>query len=386
MRILVVHNAYQQRGGEDAVVQTEVGLLQAHGLDVRLYGRHNDEVQAQGALRTAADALWSRRTTREVEELLHRWRPDLVHAHNTFPLISPSLHWAARRARVPVVQTLHNFRLLCLQGTMLRDDRPCTRCVGRAPLAGVAHGCYRGSRAQSAVLAASLMLHRGLGTWSRCVDRFVALTPFCRDQLVAGGIEASRITVEPNFVDLPEPAPQERQGLLYVGRLSPEKGTAVLAQALQGLQGLRAGSVRVAGAGPQQGLFEGLAACRPLGPLPPSEVAREMGQAIALVLPSTCYEGFPRALVEAYASALPVIASRLGSLADLVEHGVTGLLVEPADPAALAQAMQWALAHPERMREMGRAARARYEALYTPRQALSRRLALYEEVLASRAA
>ncbi|MEN9416477.1 MAG: hypothetical protein RI988_97 [Pseudomonadota bacterium] len=383
MRVLVVHNAYQQRGGEDAVVQAEVELLQAHGVDVQLYGRHNDDVALQGALRTAADALWSRRTTREVGELLHRWRPDLVHAHNTFALISPSLHWAARHAGVPVVQTLHNFRLLCLQGTMLRDGRPCTRCVGRTPLAGVVHGCYRGSRAQSAVLAASLVLHRGLGTWSRCVDRFVALTPFCRDQLVAGGIDAARIVVEPNFVDLPEPPPQPRQGLLYVGRLSPEKGTGVLAQALAGLP---AASMRLAGAGPQQGLFDGVSACERLGALQQADVAREMGQAIALVLPSTCYEGFPRALVEAFASALPVIASRLGSLADLVEHGVTGLLVEPADPAALAQAMRWALAHPERMREMGRAARARYEALYTPRQALARRLALYEEVLASRAA
>ena len=383
MRILVVHNAYQQRGGEDAVVQTEVGLLQAHGIEVRLYGRHNDEVHLQGALRTGAEALWSRRTTHEVGELLTLWRPDLIHAHNTFPLISPSVHWTARRARVPVVQTLHNFRLLCLQGTLLRGERPCTQCVGRAPLAGVVHGCYRGSRAQSAVLAASLMLHRGLGTWSRCVDRFVALTPFCRDQLVAGGIEPARIAVEPNFVDLPEPAPQPRQGLLYVGRLSPEKGTAVLAQALVALP---AGSVRVAGAGPQEGLLDGLAACVRLGSVAPAEVALEMGRSVALVLPSTCYEGFPRVLVEAFASALPVIASRLGSLADLVEHGVTGLLVEPADPGALARAMQWALAHPDRMREMGRAARARYEALYTPRQALARRLALYEEVLARRSA
>jgi glycosyltransferase involved in cell wall biosynthesis len=383
VRVLVVHNAYQLRGGEDAVVQAEVELLQAHGVTVQFYGRHNDDVPLQGALRTAADALWSRRTTHEVGELLRRWRPDVVHAHNTFPLVSPSLHWAARRAGVPVVQTLHNFRLLCLQGTMLRDERPCTRCVGRSPLAGVAHGCYRGSRAQSAVLAASLMLHRGLGTWSRCVDRFVALTPFCRDQLVAGGIDAARIVVEPNFVDLPEPPPQPRQGLLYVGRLSHEKGTAVLAQALARLP---AASLRIAGAGPHQGLFDGLGACERLGALQPADVAREMGRAVALVLPSTCYEGFPRALVEAFASALPVIASRLGSLADLVEHGVTGLLVEPADPAALAQAMQWALAHPERMREMGRAARSRYEALYTPRQALARRLALYEEVLANRAA
>jgi glycosyltransferase involved in cell wall biosynthesis len=383
MRVLVAHNAYQLRGGEDAVVRSEVELLQSHGHEVRLYSRHNDEIPAQGRLRTAAQALWSARTTREVGELLGRWRPDVVHAHNTFPLISPALHWAARRAGVPVVQTLHNFRLLCLQGTMLREQQPCTRCVGRAPLAGVVHGCYRGSRTQSAVLAASIMLHRGLGTWSRCVDRFVALTPFCRDQLVAGGIDAARVVVEPNFVDLPEPPSQPRSALLYAGRLSPEKGTAVLAQALAGLP---AGSVRVAGSGPQQPLLAGLDACALLGPLQPEGVAQEMARAVALVLPSTCYEGFPRALVEAYASALPVIASRLGSLADLVEDGVTGLLVKPADPAALAGAMQWALAHPQRMAEMGRAARLRYEEQYTPQRALARRLALYQAVLAGRTA
>lgn len=383
MRVLVAHNAYQLRGGEDAVVRSEVELLQSHGHEVLLYSRHNDEIPEQGRLRTAAQALWSARTTREVGELLGRWRPDVVHAHNTFPLISPALHWAARRAGVPVVQTLHNFRLLCLQGTMLREQQPCTRCVGRAPLAGVVHGCYRGSRTQSAVLAASIMLHRGLGTWSRCVDRFVALTPFCRDQLVAGGIDAGRIVVEPNFVDLPEPPSKPRSALLYAGRLSPEKGTAVLAQALPGLP---AGSVRVAGSGPQQPLLAGLEACELLGPLQPADVAQEMARAVALVLPSTCYEGFPRALVEAYASALPVIASRLGSLADLVEDGVTGLLVEPADPAALARAMQWALAHPQRMAEMGRTARSRYEAQYTPQRALARRLALYQAVLAGRTA
>ncbi len=383
MRVLVVHNTYQQRGGEDTVVEAETALLQAHGHEVRLYGRHNDEVRTQGRLQTAAEALWSTRTTREVGELLRQWQPDVVHSHNTFPLISPALHWAARRAGIPVVQTLHNFRLLCVQGLMLRNERPCTRCVSRTPLAGVVHGCYRGSRAQSAVAAASLMLHRGLGTWSRCVDRFVALTPFCRDQMVAGGIDPARIVVEPNFVDLPEPPVLARSGLLFAGRLSHEKGVAVLSQALSTLP---ASSLRVAGSGPQRELLDGHPACTMLGSLQPASLAHEMARAAALVLPSIWFEGFPRVLVEAYASGLPVIASRLGSLADLVEHGVTGLLVEPGRPAAWAEAMQWALANPKRMAEMGRAARIRYDAHYTPQRALARRLQLYEAVLASRAA
>jgi glycosyltransferase involved in cell wall biosynthesis len=385
MRILIVHNAYQQRGGEDAVVEAEIALLRAHGVEVRSYERHNDEIVEQSAARSAIDALWSRRTTSEVSRLLADWRPDIVHAHNTFPLISPSVFWAASKARVPVVQTLHNFRLLCLQGTMLRDDKPCTTCVGRSPLPGVVHGCYRGSRPQSAVLAASLLLHRGLGTWHTRVDRFIALTTFCRDRMIEGGLDPARIVVQPNFADVqPQPPPpQGRQGLLYVGRLSHEKGITVLAKASGALA---EPSLRIAGTGPLASLLETSPGCRMLGHLNPQGVQAEMSRSVALVVPSTCFEGFPRALVEAYACSLPVIASRLGSLAELVEHGVTGLLVEPGDAGALAEAMRWALAHPERMAQMGQAARSRYEEHYTPARALDRRLALYAEVLSTRAA
>ncbi|MFM7534099.1 MAG: glycosyltransferase family 4 protein [Rubrivivax sp.] len=383
MRVLIVHNAYQQRGGEDAVVEAEIELLRAGGVDVRAYTRHNDELREQGRLRSAVDALWSRRTTQEVGEVLREWQPDLVHLHNTFPMISPSVAWSASRARVPVVQTLHNFRLACLQGTMLRDEQPCTRCLGKLPLPGVVHGCYRGSRTQSAVLAASLILHRSLGTWRTKVDRFIALTAFCRDRLVEGGLDASRIVVQPNFADVPAQIPAPRQGLLYVGRLSHEKGIGVLAGASQGLY---AQSLLVAGAGPLAGLLENSPACRMLGHLDPAGVTARMARSVALVLPSTCFEGFPRALVEAYACSLPVIASRLGSLEELVQDGETGLLVDPGDAVALAEAMRWALAHPERMAQMGQAARARYERHFTPQRALDRRLALYAELLASNAA
>jgi glycosyltransferase involved in cell wall biosynthesis len=383
MRVLLVHNAYQQRGGEDAVVEAELALLRANGVDVRIYGRHNDEIADQGPMRSAVDALWSRRTAAEVGQLLGAWQPDLVHVHNTFPLVSPSVFWAASKARVPVVQTLHNFRLLCLQGTMLRDEKPCTACVGRSPLTGVLHGCYRGSRPQSTVLAASLLLHRGLGTWRTKVDRFIALTAFCRDRMIEGGLDPARIVVQPNFADVPPLPQQPRQGLLYVGRLSHEKGIAVLAQASQALG---EASLRIAGTGPLAPPLETSPGCRMLGHLDQAGVQTEMSRSVALVLPSTCFEGFPRALVEAYACCLPVIASRLGSLAELVEHGVTGLLVEPGDPRALADAMRWALAHPGHMAQMGQAARARYEERFTPARALQRRLALYDEVLSTRAA
>ena len=383
MRVLVAHNAYQQRGGEDAVVESEVALLRAAGHEVREYRRHNDELAGMGAARAAADTLWSRRTASDLSALLAAWPADVLHVHNTFPLISPALYWAAASARVPVVQTLHNFRLLCPQAMLLRDGRVCRDCVGRVPLPAVRHGCYRGSRAQTAVLAGMLVLHRGLGTWQRKVQRYVALNDFCRDEFIRGGLPAERIAVKPNFVESPPAAAGTtcaagtlRSGLLFVGRLAPEKGVSLLAEAASGLP---VGSVTVAGSGPLADQVRQAPGLRALGGLAPAAVAEVMGRSLALVMPSLWFENFPRTLVEAYATGLPVIASRLGAMAELVQDGVTGLLAEPGDAADWAAKMRWALDHPAEMGRMGAAARARYEALYTPQRNLAQLLDIYEQ-------
>ena len=383
MKILVAHNAYQQRGGEDAVVDSEVALLRAAGHEVREYRRHNDELPGIGAVRAAAGTLWSRHTASDLGALLAAWPADVLHVHNTFPLISPSLYWAAASARVPVVQTLHNFRLLCPQAMLLRDGRVCRDCVGRVPLPAVRHGCYRGSRAQSAVLAGMLVLHRGLGTWQRKVQRYVALNDFCRDEFVRGGLPAERIVVKPNFVDSPPAAGgpagaagTPRSGLLFVGRLAPEKGLSLLAESAAGLP---AGSVAVAGTGPLADQVRQAPGLRALGGLAPVAVAEAMGRSLALVMPSLWFENFPRTLVEAYAAGLPVIASRLGALADLVQDGVTGLLAEAGDAADWTAKMRWALDHPAEMGRMGAAARARYQALYTPQRNLAQLLDIYDQ-------
>jgi glycosyltransferase involved in cell wall biosynthesis len=321
--------------------------------------------------------FWSRRTRDEVAALLAQWPADVVHVHNTFPLISPSLYWAAAAARVPVVQTLHNFRLLCPQAMLLREGRVCRDCVGRAPLPAVRHGCYRGSRAQTGALAAMLMLHRGLGTWQHKVQRYVALNDFCRAEFVRGGLPAERVVIKPNFVgpSLGDAAPV-RQGLLFVGRLAPEKGVEVLARAAAHLP---PGYVRVAGSGPLAPAVQGVPGLQPLGPLSPDEVADAMARAVALVMPSLWFENFPRTLVEAYAAGLPVIASRLGAMAELVEDGVTGLHAEPGDAADWAAKMRWALEHPDEMARMGRTARRRYETLYTPQRNLQALLSIYQQ-------
>jgi glycosyltransferase involved in cell wall biosynthesis len=378
-RVLVVHNGYQQRGGEDSVVEAEMALLQAGGHAVQAYLRHNDEIASLSRAQLLGDALWSRRTRAEVAALIEGFRPDVVHVHNTHPLISPSLHWAAARAGVPVVQTLHNFRLLCPQGMLLRERQVCEDCVGRVPWRGVVHRCYRDSAAQTAVVAATVTLHRAIGTWRHKVRRYIALNGFCRDVFVRGGLPPQRIAIKPNFVDV-EPAPSgPREGGLFVGRLSVEKGTGVLAGALQRRPGI---VVDIVGAGEREADLRGLPNARRLGFLALPQILERMRQARWLVLPSLWYENFPRTIVEAYACGLPVIASRLGALPELVDDGVTGLLFEPGSAEDLARVLQWAQAHPDDMARMGLAARARYDALYTPGRNLQMLNTIYAEAIA----
>lgn len=382
IKVLVAHNGYRHRGGEDSVVASELELLRAHGHAVQLYARHNDEVDASRPLSMAAQALWSRRTQDELRALLARDRPDIVHVHNTLPLISPSIYWTCAQARIPVVQTLHNFRLACPQAIFLREGRVCERCLGRAPWPAVLHGCYRGSRAQTAVVAATVGMHRLLGTWQHKVARYIALNAFCRDKFIEAGLPADRIAVRPNFVESPDRAPQPREGVLYVGRLSAEKGVAVLLDALQ--QDGQPGA-RIVGDGPEAARLQGRRGVRALGALPGGEVLREMGAALALVIPSICHESHPRTLVEAYACGTPVIASRLGALATLVEEGRTGLLFEAGNAADLARVLRWAHEHPGQMAAMGARARTVYEAEYTAQRGYERLIGIYEEARAASA-
>lgn len=379
MRILFVHNAYQHRGGEDSVVEAEIALLQSRGQTVETYSRSNDDVSSLSSLALAGQTLWSGRTTHDLADRVRQFQPDVIHVHNTFPLISPSLYWAAARAGVPVVQTLHNFRLMCLNALFLREGKVCEDCMGHVPWRGIARGCYRGSPAASTALAGMLILHRGLGTYRDKVARYIALNAFCRGKFIEGGLPADRVAVKPNFVDFDAPEPAFRAGLLFVGRLSVEKGVATLAQAMTLLPDAK---LRVAGDGPEAGLLDGVAGVARLGSLPGEAVRQEMSRTAALVVPSICYENFPRTIVEAFACGTPVIASRIGALAELVRDGETGLLFEPGNPRGLADKMAWALAHPEQMEKMGRHARAQYEAEFSAEVNYRRLMEIYDDVLA----
>lgn len=378
-RVLVVHNAYQQRGGEDSVVEAEVALLKAHGHEVVEYRRDNAEIAGMTKSRLLAETLWSTHTTQELDKVIREFSPDVIHVHNTFPLVSPSLYWAAANHRIPVVQTLHNFRLFCPQAMFLRHGKVCEDCLGRLPWRGVARRCYRNSFMQSATLAGMLTLHRALGTWSDKVTRYIALNDFCRGKFVAGGLPAESISVKPNFVDVQAPDESPRERGLFVGRLSPEKGIDVLIAAVESLQH---GAIDVIGTGPEAGRVAASGKLYAQGAKPAADVLTAMRGAAYLVMPSIWYENFPRTLVEAYACGLPVIASRLGAMAELIADGGTGLLFEPGDADDLAKKISWAERHPEEMRTMGENARREYEAKYTPEINYQQLIAIYDAAVA----
>ena len=383
MKILIVHNAYQHRGGEDAVVDAEVALLRSQGHELIHYQKHNDALSSMSKATAAATTIWSRSTIKEAGKLCEDFRPDVIHAHNTFPLVSPSLYWMASKRRVPIVQTLHNFRLLCPQAIFLREGRICEECIGKLPWRAIVHKCYRQSRAQTAVLTGMLATHRALGTFQERVTRYIALTEFAKNKYIAGGLPANRFRIKPNFVEapsLPTEPPQVRQGGLYVGRLSLEKGLDVLAAAKQ----IRPESrIDIVGSGPLEATAQTAFGTHCLGQRSLQEILQRMRAARYLVLPSICYENAPRTIVEAYASGLPVIASRLGALIDIVRDGVTGLLFDPGDAQDLARKLAWADNNPDAMQRMGRAARAEYEAKYTPQQNYALLMDIYEDAISA---
>lgn len=379
MRILSVHNAYQSFGGEDVVAAAEVELLRARGHTVEAYRRHNDEIKTMPLASAAAGALWSRRAAREVGDICDALRPDVVHVHNTFPLISPAIYWVAARRNIPVVQTLHNYRLLCPQATFLRAGAPCHDCLGKSTWRAVVHRCYRDSALQSAVLAGMLGAHRAAGTWRGKVSRYIALSEYARERFIAGGLPPGRVLVKPNFVDgRAPPGWQGRRGGLFVGRLTREKGVAVLCEAMRADAGL---DVEVIGDGPLAADVRLQFGSRYLGFLSRPEIQERMRAAAFLLVPSIGHEQMPTTILEAFASGLPVIASRLGALDEIVEHFVTGLLVRPGDKLDLAAAIGWARAHPAEMERMGRNARALYEARYSPSVNHDMLVKIYEDAI-----
>jgi len=384
MRILSIHNAYQIRGGEDESRACEEQMLRDHGHQVDIYEDTNDRISKLSSAQLASRTIWSNEAYQAVKEHLTQYRVDVVHVQNFFPLISPAVHHAAQSAGVPVVQTLRNYRLLCPNGLFFRQGSICEDCLGKAiPYPSVLHGCYRESRSASALVAAMLMTHRALKTWDDSVDCFIAPSEFTRQKFIEGGLPEQKIVVKPNFVH-PDPGIGLGDGgyILYVGRLSIEKGLDTLIEAWKQLK-IKV-PLKIVGIGPLSDFLiqetKKLDTIEWLGRKSMNEVHELMGHAMAVVFPSKWYETFGRVAAEAFAKGTPVIASKIGAIAELVDHYHTGLCFQPGDAGDLAAQVQWLRENSDRLPQMRHMARTKFETKFTAEDNYKKLVEIYQMV------
>ena len=382
MNILMLHNRYLVPGGEDQSAAAEANLLQQQGCSVELLEEDNRRIEQLGKAGTAVRTIWSSESFHRIHNKLRTGKFDVLHVQNFFPLWSPSVYYAAAKCNVPVVQTLRNYRLMCVNSVFFRDSHVCEDCLGKQfPWPGILHACYRNSREASAVVASMSGIHRLAGTWRTKVNVYIALTEFARDKYIAGGLPAEKIVVKPNFV-LPSPQPGIGQGryALLVGRLSPEKGIVTLLKAWQAAA--NALPLKIVGDGPLSGFVEDAARQNPaieyLGRLSPDEVPQLMGRAEFLVFPTECYEGMPRTVIESFAVGTPVLGSNLGATATMIVPGETGFHFTPGNIADLRERVEWCSQNLDQIRAMRSRARQEFDSNYTGAANARMLLAIYE--------
>ncbi len=375
MKILIAHNLYQQAGGEDNIVEAEQALLSKHGHDVHLLLIDNRDL-GNGffiKIQTAFTTAYSKRGREKVRMALRSFHPDIVHIHNFFPQLSPSVYDACADEGVAIVQTLHNYRLICPGALLMRNGKICEQCITGSPYQAALYGCYRNSKLGSLVVAHMVSTHRRLGTWSDKVDRYIALTEFAKSKFLQAGLPENRISVKPNFVADPQAVIPPNKWVklnfdesfaLFVGRLSPEKGVRTLFKAWATMDIQHC--LKLAGSGPLKDEIPEQPNIVGLGFQKQDNVHSLMNQALFLIVPSEWYEGFPMVIVEAFAHGLLVLASRLGSMGEVIEDGMTGLLFEPGDDKDLAAKAHWLLEHPNECTRMGSNARNTYVEKYSP--------------------
>lgn len=378
MKILVVHNTYQHRGGEDTVVESEIELLRTHGHSVEFYSRDNNDIKELSKLEILLQTFWSKRSANEIDSLISEFAPDVIHIHNTFPLISPSIYWVAKKNNIAVIQTLHNYRLLCPQAMFLRKAKVCEECLGKIPWRGVIRGCYRDSLLQTGLLASMLVLHRVIGTWRNKVTRYIVLNKFCRDKFIKGGISGAQISIKPNFSLDINIKKRIRKGYLFVGRLSCEKGIDVLLATIRTMDGV---SLTIIGSGDEESKFIDVDGVTMLGHLSKKEIYEHMQSARALIIPSICYETFGMVAIEAFANNLPVIASRIGVLPDIVKDRVNGLLFNPGDSNDLLEKIRWSENNSSEWLLMGNEARINFETYYTAEKNYLLLISIYNDAI-----
>ncbi len=389
MKILLIHNLYLQPGGEDEVVKTEKKMLEQFGHKVILYERYNKEIEAYNVFQkikfTLTDIYWSKVSYKAIRKIIQKEKPDIAHIHNTFSVISPSVYQACHDENIPIVQTLHNYRFLCPIAIFYRSGKVCTDCLSTGRKAAVINRCWKNSYFMSFVLKRIIDKFYAKEIVTKTIDHFIVLSEFSKKMHVQNGFAQDKLTVKPNFLDF-DPGISSVNGdyALFVGGLQDYKGIKVLLEAWGKLKGLL--KLKIIGDGPLR--QDVIAASKEtniefLGQRPLSEVMEHMKKSFFVVLPSQCFENFPRVIVEAYACGKPVVVSDIGSLGELVQKKVTGLRFDPKSSDDLAQKVQWMIANPSLAQEMGQNARKVYEEKYIMQENYSALLKIYEKTIVS---
>lgn len=386
MTVLQIHNRYQFHGGEDVVVDSEKMLLESHGHTVIQLLEHNNKLSDEGKIKAAINTVWSASSVHKLECLLEGASIDVAHVHNTFLRVSPAIYHTLKRRKIPVVQTLHNYRFTCANALLYRSGHVCEKCLGRSlTLRPIVHACYHDSYVQSAVVASMILTHGALGTWKSNIDVYIALSESSRHIFARAGFPAERIRVKPNFVE-PVPESQRQPGTyaLFVGRLVEAKGVITLLEAVRELAEL---PIRIVGNGPLRHEIAGYRETHNLhnleiaGELSHKEVLDQIRGAFCLVFPVEWHEPFGRIVIESLACGVPVVGSAIGAVPELVRDGETGLLFEAGRPEKLRERLRWAHEHREEMQRMGMQGRKEFEQKYTAEKNYSMLMDIYREAI-----
>jgi glycosyltransferase involved in cell wall biosynthesis len=371
MKILIIHNQYLEKGGEDEVVNAEIGMLEKFGHKIIFYKRSNEEITALSFYKKlrflTKDIIWSKRTYKDLKDIIKKEQPDIAHIHNIFVIITPSVYCALNAGNIPVVQTLHNYRLICPNGVFYRDGRICEQCTAGNFAPSIIYKCWRDSYFLSYFLARALRTHFKKKTFKNRIDCYITLSEFSKKKFIKAGFSEKKLFIKPNFLELNTEKRNEPQNLaLFIGRLVDYKGINTLISAFKKID-MR--YVKIIGDGPLykelKRKTKDIVNIELLGRLPHEKTVEYVRNSSFLVFPSECYEPFGRVIIEAFACGVPVLASRLGAAAQIIEDGRTGLHFRSGDPGDLATKAEWAWTHKKEMEEMGREARREYERKYT---------------------
>ena len=386
MKILQVHNYYQYVGGEDTVLKNEHELLISKNHTVLQYLKNNSEIDDYSLIQKGKlffDTSYSQKSYREIFELLKAEKPDVVHVHNTLPLVTPAVYYACNDAEIPVVLTLHNYRLLCSNAYFFRAGKVCEECLGKSLYHSVQYGCYRNSKFQTFALARSIEKNKKWGTWQNIIDKYIALSEFSQNKFMEGGLPKEKLIVKPNFISIDPGFDYNTQNhFLFAGRLDVTKGIEVILELDNKVN--QSTQILIAGEGPLKDKVISIFHKNYLGQLNHAELIKQIKGGIALIFPSQLYENMPLVIIESFSCGKPVIGSNLGAMAELIEDSKTGLLFEPGNAEDLAAKINWANEHREEMKQMGINARKEYEEKYIAEKNYKMLMSIYQQAIENR--